>query len=117
MNSFPKARLKRTKLENRQHYIPDFKKYYKILIKKKKNLEDLEKRKRVYVICGECNESGIGKEWYQLCNAKLTSGNKVIDEFIQPSQLNAAHNSNCLEWVPYENFKDFTYITNAFGKI
>ena len=52
-------------------------------------MEDLEKRKEVYGICEECNESGTGWEWCQPCNAKRfkenfknwTSGNKNIDEF------------------------------------
>ncbi|PKY59838.1 hypothetical protein RhiirA4_482940, partial [Rhizophagus irregularis] len=66
--------------------------YYKVVY-----MNDLEKRKQVYGICGECNEPGTGFEWCQPCNAKRfkdnfknwTSGNKDIDEFIQQSQLNA----------------------------
>ncbi|POG74657.1 kinase-like domain-containing protein [Rhizophagus irregularis DAOM 181602=DAOM 197198] len=89
-------------------------------------MEDLEKRKQVYGICGECNEPGTGQYWCQPCNAKRfkdnfknwTSGNKYIDEFIQQSQLNAVHYSRYLEWIPFENFKDITYITKGgFGKI
>ncbi|CAB4418682.1 unnamed protein product [Rhizophagus irregularis] len=60
-------------------------------------MEDLEKRKQAYGICGECNEPGTGYKWCQPCNAKRfkdnfknwTSGNKDIDDFIQQSQLNA----------------------------
>ncbi|EXX53062.1 Cla4p [Rhizophagus irregularis DAOM 197198w] len=89
-------------------------------------MNDLEKRKQVYGICGECNEPGTGLVWCQPCNAKRfkdnfknwTSGNKDIDEFIQQSQLNAVHYSKKLEWIPFENFKDITYITRGgFGKI
>ncbi|UZO10042.1 uncharacterized protein OCT59_001640 [Rhizophagus irregularis] len=89
-------------------------------------MEDLEKRKQVYGICGECNEPGTGQYWCQPCNAKRfkdnfknwTSGNKDIDEFIQQSQLNAVHYKRYLEWIPFENFKDITYITRGgFGKI
>ncbi|PKY51816.1 hypothetical protein RhiirA4_407772, partial [Rhizophagus irregularis] len=32
-------------------------------------MEDLEKRKQVYGICGECNEPGTGQDWCQPCNA------------------------------------------------
>ncbi|PKY50486.1 kinase-like protein [Rhizophagus irregularis] len=47
-----------------------------------------------------------------------TSGNKDIDEFIQQSQLNAVYFSKYLEWIPFENFEDITYITKGgFGKI
>ena len=89
-------------------------------------MKDLEKRKEVYGICGECNEPGTGYKWCQPCNAKRfeknfknwTSGNKNIDELIQYSQLNAVYNSKCLEWIPFENFQNVTYITRGgFGKI
>jgi hypothetical protein len=89
-------------------------------------MEDIEKRKQVYGICGECYEPGTGEEWCQPCNVKRfkdnfknwTSGNKNIDEFIQQSQLNAVHCRKFLEWIPFENFKDITYITRGgFGKI
>ena len=54
-------------------------------------MEDLEKRKEAYGICGECNEPDTGDRWCQPCNAKRfkenfknwTSGNKDIDELIQ----------------------------------
>ena len=89
-------------------------------------IEDLEKRKQVYGICGECNEPGTGLHWCQPCNAKRfkdnfknwTSGNKDIDELIQHSQLNATYFGNCLEWIPFENFQNVTYIAKGgFGKI
>ena len=89
-------------------------------------MKDLEKRKEVYGICGECNEPGTGWKWCQPCNAKRfkenfknwTSGNKDIDELIQHSQLSATYFGNCLEWVPFENFQDVTYIAKGgFGKI
>ncbi|CAB4431325.1 unnamed protein product [Rhizophagus irregularis] len=89
-------------------------------------MNDLEKRKQVYGICGECNEPGTGVKWCQPCNAKRfrdnfknwTSGNKDIDEFIQQSQLNAVHYKKYLEWIPFENFQDIVYITRGgFGKI
>ena len=89
-------------------------------------IEDLEKREEIYGICGECNEPGTGYYWCQPCNAKRfrenfenwTSGNKDIDEFIQQSQQNAVCYKKYLEWVPFENFQDVTYITKGgFGKI
>ena len=84
-------------------------------------MDDLEKRKRAYGICGECNEPGTGDYWCQSCNAKRfknnfknwTSGNKDIDEFIQQSQLDAVHHTKCLEWVPFEKFQKVTYITRG----
>ena len=89
-------------------------------------IEDLEKRKEVYGICGECNEPGTGDHWCQPCNAKRfkenfknwTSGNKDIDGLIQHSQLNSTYFLNCLEWIPFEKFQNVTYIAKGgFGKI
>ena len=86
----------------------------------------MEKRKKVYGICGECDEPGTGRNWCQPCNAKRfkenfknwTSGNKDIDKLIQHSQLNATYFGNCLEWIPFENFQNVTYIAKGgFGKI
>ena len=89
-------------------------------------MDDLEKRKQVYGICGECNQPGTGEYWCQSCNAKRfkdnfknwTSENKVIDEFIQQAQLNAVHYKKYLEWIPFEKFQNITYITKGgFGKV
>ncbi|RGB26478.1 kinase-like domain-containing protein [Rhizophagus diaphanus] len=89
-------------------------------------MDDLEKRKQAYGICGECNEPGTGEFWCQPCNAKRfrenfknwTSENEAIDEFIQQSQLSAIHHTKCLEWIPFENFKKVTYISEGnHGKL
>ncbi|RGB40444.1 kinase-like domain-containing protein, partial [Rhizophagus diaphanus] len=93
---------------------------------KKVNIMDLEKRKEVYGVCGECNEPGTGWCWCKPCNAKRfkenfknwTSGNKNIDEFIQQSQLNSLFCTKSLEWIPFEKFEDVTYLTRGgFSKI
>ncbi|PKY38546.1 hypothetical protein RhiirA4_451550 [Rhizophagus irregularis] len=93
---------------------------------KKINIMNLEKRKEVYGICGECNEPGTGVHWCQSCNAKRfkenfknwTSGNKNIDELIQQSQLNALFSMKFLEWLPFEKFENVTYLTRGgFSKI
>ncbi|RGB25533.1 hypothetical protein C1646_820986 [Rhizophagus diaphanus] len=38
-------------------------------------MEDLEKRKQAYEICGECNEPGTGEDWCQSCIAKRFKDN------------------------------------------
>jgi hypothetical protein len=89
-------------------------------------MEDLEKRKQAYGICGECNEPGTGEFWCQPCNAKRfknnfknwTSRKKVIDEFIQHTHINAVYFTQRLEWIPFEKFQNITYITEGgFGKV
>ncbi|EXX64256.1 hypothetical protein RirG_144440 [Rhizophagus irregularis DAOM 197198w] len=96
------------------------------LLLKRVNIMDLEKRKEVYGLCGECNEPGTGYLWCQPCNAKRfeenfknwTSGNKNIDELIQQSQLNAFFCTKFLEWIPFEKFENVTYLTRGgFSKI
>ncbi|WNE40852.1 MAG: Serine/threonine-protein kinase PknD [Mycoplasmataceae bacterium] len=50
-----------------------------------------------------------------------TSGNEVIDKFIQEQQLKALkarNSSEMLEWIPYENFTNVEYIAKGgFGSI
>ncbi|CAB4381599.1 unnamed protein product [Rhizophagus irregularis] len=40
-------------------------------------MNDLEKRKQVYGICGECNEPGTGRNWCRPCNAKRGGFGKI----------------------------------------
>jgi len=89
-------------------------------------MSDLEKRKAVYGICAECNEPGTGRNWCRPCNAKRfkenfknwSSGNKIIDELIQDAQLNAVHHTQCLEWFPFDQFDEVTYLAKGgFGKV
>ncbi|GBB96765.1 hypothetical protein RclHR1_02830001 [Rhizophagus clarus] len=89
-------------------------------------IEDLEKRRNAYGICGECKNPGTGNKWCQKCNAerfeknfnKWTSGNKEIDELIKYSQLKAVYHQKCLELIPFEDFKEVTYkAEGGFGKI
>src|ERR1700753_3845109 len=60
------------------------------------------------------------KECINICNAmrfqqnfnNWTSGNDVIDKFIQDTQLSAhCDSSKVLEWIPYDRFSDCKYIT------
>jgi len=47
-----------------------------------------------------------------------TSGNKFIDKFIQESQQNAINESQILEWIPYDRFKNVEYVDKGgFGII
>ena len=61
---------------------------------------------------------------YIECNVKRfqqnfknwTSGNNVIDKFIQNTQLSAHSKSEkALEWIPYYKFYDIKYITKDGG--
>src|SRR5688572_21876223 len=63
--------------------------------------------------CLDCDRSYTCIKWCKECNSKQfqkdfsnwTSENEFIDKFIQETQLNAQHNSEVLEWIPYNKFK------------
>ncbi len=64
-------------------------------------------------LCPDCNKLNTGYEWCEGCNTKRfqqdfsnwTSGNELIDGFIQETQLNAQNNDQILEWIPYNKLK------------
>lgn len=64
-------------------------------------------------ICKQCNRSNTFINWCQPCNSKRfqrqyeadkkhSSGNKMIDEFINYIQESASRPSEVIEWIPYE---------------
>ena len=78
----------------------------------------------MYGLCEECEKLNTGHLWCQSCNAKRflqnfnnwTSGNNVIDEFIQNAQLKARNYWNVLEWIEYDKFENVEYLTwRRFG--
>ncbi|PKC58242.1 kinase-like protein [Rhizophagus irregularis] len=76
--------------------------------------------------CSECKKIIIGNNWCQTCNSmkfqqnfnNWTSGNEIINKFIQNSQLSAKNHFQLLEWIPYEKFRNISYATEGkFGKV
>ncbi|RHZ88737.1 hypothetical protein Glove_21g104 [Diversispora epigaea] len=71
-------------------------------------------------LCKECNGNN---RWYwcKPCNSnhfknnfcKWTSGNEIIDKFIQDAQLNANWYKKVIEWMPYNRFKDIKEISKG----
>ncbi|RIB25779.1 kinase-like domain-containing protein [Gigaspora rosea] len=77
-------------------------------------------------ICEECNQLCNSSGWCNHCCAKRfqqdfknwTSGNDIVDKFIQDVQLKACNSDETLEWVPFEKFKDVTYLSKGgFGTV
>ncbi|RHZ74580.1 hypothetical protein Glove_220g39 [Diversispora epigaea] len=75
-------------------------------------------------VCPECNEKFIG-HWCKPCKLthfkndfdKWTSGNDIINKFIQGIQLNADW-YNVIEWIPYNRFQDIKQIAKGgYGTI
>ncbi|GES87491.1 kinase-like domain-containing protein [Rhizophagus clarus] len=61
-------------------------------------------------ICKKCKRECNAFYFLQNLN-NWTSGNKVIDKFIQYSQLSTHENTtNALEWIPYDRFYNISYI-------
>ncbi|CAG8530265.1 8937_t:CDS:10 [Paraglomus brasilianum] len=49
---------------------------------------------------------------------KWTSGNKLIDDLIKETQLNAQDKTEYIEWIPYKQFTGVNYLTmGSFAKI
>ncbi|CAG8501469.1 9729_t:CDS:2 [Cetraspora pellucida] len=79
--------------------------------------------------CEECGQQSSSEDiwfWCKPCNAQhfkqqfdsWSSENKVIDEFIQETQLNASNHFQKLEWIKYEKFTDVKYLSKGgFGKV
>ncbi|CAG8569776.1 1074_t:CDS:2 [Acaulospora morrowiae] len=83
----------------------------------------------MFLVCKECGEYSNSEDiwvWCKPCNARhfqekfgtWTSGNSVIDKFIQETQLSASDHFQKLEWIPYNLFTDVTYLSQGgFGKV
>ncbi|RHZ69997.1 hypothetical protein Glove_276g51 [Diversispora epigaea] len=78
------------------------------------------------MVCPGCYRSRISWNWCKSCNStrfennfdKWTSGNDIIDKFIQDAQLNADYYDKVIEWIPYERFKGIREIAKGgFGTI
>ena len=76
-------------------------------------------------LCSDCNQQNTGRKWCQNCNSKRfqqdfnkwTSGNELIDNFIQDAQLNAGKYIEVIEWIPYNNFRNIQYLAQGFSTI
>ncbi|RHZ80121.1 hypothetical protein Glove_139g358 [Diversispora epigaea] len=70
-------------------------------------------------VCPECNGKYKG-HWCKPCNSthfkndfyKWTSGNDMINKFIQDTQLNADY-YKVLEWIPYDRFQEIKQISKG----
>ncbi|PKB95546.1 hypothetical protein RhiirA5_436517 [Rhizophagus irregularis] len=73
----------------------------------------------VVLTCEKCNDV-CNAIYFQLNFGNWTSGNNIIDEFIQDSQLSSHKNyqlSKALEWIPYNKFYDIECISKSSNKV
>lgn len=83
----------------------------------------------LFYTCEECGEQCPSEDiwiWCKPCNARhfqqqfnsWTSGNSIVDKFIQETQLNASDHFQKLEWIPHELFTDVEYLSQGgYGKV
>ncbi|RHZ35830.1 protein kinase [endosymbiont GvMRE of Glomus versiforme] len=98
----------------------------KSLINQLISSEELKEKYQKYGLCKKCQQPKSDRAWCQFCNsqhfawgfADWTSGNKVIDEFIQKQQIRATNHDDLLEWMPYNRFINVEYLAQGgFGKV
>ena len=78
-------------------------------------------------MCDKCHKKYYtGYNWCHPCNAKQfqngfdkwTSKDREIDNFIQQTQLNANKSQEIVEWIPFDRFKNVTYLSKGgFGTV
>src|SRR5438045_539452 len=72
-------------------------------------------------LCPDCNQSNTGWKWCHNCNSKRfqqnfnkwTSGNELIDNFIQDAQLKERNKNQIIEWIPYNRFRNIQYLAQG----
>ncbi|UZO03078.1 uncharacterized protein OCT59_023491 [Rhizophagus irregularis] len=86
--------------------------------------KELNKRYKNNGLCKNCKQINTHYDWCQPCVSKRfqqnfknwTSGNHVVDEFIQKAQLKAECESQIIEWIEYDKFEDVEYLAKGgFG--
>src|SRR6266540_6576493 len=86
----------------------------------------IELENEMYSMCNKCHKKRRSlKENHQICiicyQADLLykpSGNKIIDEFINYTQINFIQESSRMKFIPYDQFKDIEMIgKGGFSKI
>ncbi|GET64075.1 kinase-like domain-containing protein [Rhizophagus irregularis DAOM 181602=DAOM 197198] len=73
---------------------------------------------QVFGLCPVCNQPKTSYHWCKICNSirfqndfnKWTSGNEIVDKFIQNAQSKARNRQEVIEWIPYEKLSDIQYL-------
>jgi hypothetical protein len=118
---------KQSLINNYLYYHYDFlNSQQKSLIENLISNQELKDRYRIFGTCKECYQPNFNSNWCRLCDiknlqkdfSKWTSGNSIVDKFIQEHQLETSDRLKMLYWIPYEKFADIEYLTEGgFSKI
>ena len=80
--------------------------------------EELKNNYKIYGLCKKCKQPKNSYYWCRLCNFQQnwTSGNHIVDKFIQEIQLKATRYKEIIEWIEYDRFEDIEYLAEGgFG--
>src|SRR6266542_1907312 len=88
------------------------------------NIENISNKYEKYILdqefglCSYCAQPNTFYNWCQNCNSKRfqqefskwTSGNELIDKFIQDAQSKARDFREIVEWIPYNRLRNIQYL-------
>jgi hypothetical protein len=81
---------------------------------------------KIYGLCRKCKQPKTSYCYCQSCESRhfkqnfknWTSGNHVVDKFIQKAQLKAKFDGQIIEWIEYDKFEEVVYLAKGgFGTI
>src|SRR5581483_11246935 len=82
--------------------------------------EELKNNYKEYGLCEKCKQPK-NRNWCRVCVFKQnfqnwTSGNHIVDKFIQKIQLKATWPHEVIEWIEYDRFENVEYLAKGgFG--
>src|SRR5581483_5227976 len=82
--------------------------------------EELKNNYKEYGLCEKCKQPK-NRSWCRVCVFKQnfqnwTSGNLIVDKFIQKIQLKATWSREVIEWIEYNRFENIEYLAKGgFG--
>ena len=106
--------------------IKDFDRYYLTeeqisLVDKLILDEELNYNYKKYGLCEKCKQPKNTYKWCRVCAFQQnfqnwTSGNHIVDKFIQKIQLKAKWQRESLQWIEYDRFENVEYLAKGgFG--
>ena len=83
--------------------------------------EELKNNYKKYGLCKKCKQPKNNYNWCRVCVFQQnfqnwTSGNHIVDKFIQKIQLKAREPREVIEWIEYDRFENIEYLAKGgFG--
>src|SRR5581483_1048450 len=82
--------------------------------------EELKNNYKEYGLCEKCKQPK-NRNWCRVCVFQQnfqnwTSGNLIVDKFIQKLQLKAIYSKQVIEWIEHDRFENVEYLAKGgFG--